>query len=191
MVKVTKIGQEPFNELQCPRGCGNLRYGRTTQYLKKTHNCKKCKGHVLTLDEIKTIEKKGIKRFNKMRRNKLGEVLSSGTLGNLNCPKCSRKMVEIKLYYKRGRHMAKQEKAMLDPWKNSGFFVRGIPIIVEAFGMVLLATDVAGDLIHGKLDKTVTIDACPTCFIFWFDKTELVLVIMNDVTAKSEVERKD
>ena len=87
--------------------------------------------------------------------------------------------------------MAKQEKAMLDPWKNPGFFARGIPIIGEVFGMVMLATDVAGDLIHGKLDKTVTIDACPTCFIFWFVKTELVLIIMNDVTAKSEVERKD
>lgn len=186
MVKITRVGEEPPLELHCPRGCGNLRYGRTFQYRGKTNNCKNCSGVMLTLDELQTFENKGIKRFNKLRRNKLGEQISSGKIGSLSCPKCSKKMVEIELLYRRSRHMAKQEEAMVEPWKNPGFFARGIPIIGEIFGMVMLTSDIAGDLIYGKLDKTVTIDACPSCFIFWFDKTELGLLSLNDVTTKNE-----
>ena len=182
MVKVTRVGEEPPLELHCPRGCGNLRYGRTLQ--GKTNNCKNCKGIMLTLDEIQTMEKGGIKRFNKMRRNKLGELLSSATQGNLNCPKCSKKMNEIHLDYKRGRHMAKQEEAT---WKsvtspNLGNLVSAIPII----WVIEPILDLASDLKHGKLDKSVAIDACPSCFIFWFDKTELMRVTANDVTVKKE-----
>ena len=55
MVKVIKTGEvpiEPEKEYQCPRGCGKLRYGRSFQYLKKENQCKKCKGLMLSLNEI-------------------------------------------------------------------------------------------------------------------------------------------
>ena len=110
MVKVTRVGEEPPLELHCPRGCGNLRYGRTLQpyalNVGKTNNCKKCSGIMLTLDELQTFENRGIKRFNKLRRNKLRETLSNGKTGSLDCPKCRKIMVEIELFYKRGRYMA-------------------------------------------------------------------------------------
>ena len=187
MAKVVKFEEEPLKEMPCPRGCGNLRYGRTLEYgMRKRTDCKKCKGIMISLDELKTFENKGIKSFNKLRKNKLWETLSSGSLGSLACPKCSKTMVEIELFYKRGRHMAKQEEAMLNPSKNLGFFARGIPIIGEFFGAVMLTVDLAADLKHGKLNKSVTIDSCPSCFIFWFDKREIALLSMNDVTTKSK-----
>ncbi len=184
MVKVTRVGEEPPLELHCPRGCGNLRYGRTLQ--GKTNNCKKCSGIMLTLDELQTFENSGIKRFNKLRKNKLGEKINSGKIGSLDCPKCRKIMFELELFYKRGRYMAKQDETT---WKSVtspslGNLVRGLPII----WVIPAILDLASDLKHGKLDKSVTIDACPSCFIFWFDKTELALVTMNDVTTKSEVE---
>ena len=173
MVKVTKVGEEPPLELHCPRGCGNLRYGWTAP--GKTNNCKNCSGIMLTLDELQTFENRGIKRFNKLRKNKLRETLSTGKTGSLDCPKCRKIMVEIDLFYKRGRYMAKQEEAT-----NLENFVGGLPII----WLIPAILDLASDLKHGKLDKSVTIDACPSCIIFWFDKEELSKVMMNDVTTE-------
>ena len=188
MVKITRVGEEPTLELHCPRGCGKLRYGRSIHYRGKTNNCKKCKGVMLTLDEIQTFENKGLKSFNKLRKNKLGEKINSGKIGSLDCPKCRKIMFELELFYKKGRYMAKQEEAT---WKSVtspslGNLVTGIPIIGSFFTAVVVTADLAADLKHGKLDKSVTIDACPSCFIFWFDKTELMRVTANDVTVKKE-----
>ena len=187
MVKDTKIRQEPQFELYCPRGCGNLRYGRSTHYMErgKTNNCKKCKGVMLTLDELQIFENRGIERFNKLKKNKLRETLNTGKVGSLDCPKCRKIMVEIELFYKKGRYMEKQEEAT---WKSVtspslGNLVRGLPII----WVIEPILDLASDLKHGKLNKSVTIDACRSCFIFWFDKTELSKVMANDVITKYDV----
>ena len=173
MVKVTKVGEDPPLDFHCPRGCGNLRYGWTLQ--GKTNNCKNCSGIMLTLDELQTFENRGIKRFNKLKKNKLSETLSTGKTGSLDCPKCRKIMVEIELFYKKSRFLAKQEEAT-----NLENFVGGLPII----WVIPAILDFASDFKHGKLDKSVTIDACPSCIIFWFDKTELALVTMNDVTTE-------
>ena len=187
MVKDTKIRQEPQFELYCPRGCGNLRYGRSIHYMErgKTNNCKKCKGVMLTLDELQIFENRGIERFNKLKKNKLRETLNTGKVGSLDCPKCRKIMVEIELFYKKGRYMEKQEEAT---WKSVtspslGNLVRGLPII----WVIEPILDLASDLKHGKLNKSVTIDACRSCFIFWFDKTELSKVMANDVITKYDV----
>ena len=181
MAKVIKFEEEPLEGLTCPRGCGKLRYGRSIHYVKKTNNCKKCNGIAVTLDELKNWEKVGIK----LRKNKLREALNAGKPSSLDCPKCRKKMLEIELFYKRGRFMSRMEEDSKKPLSKQPFtIVGGIPIIGEIFRAVLLTVDLAGDLKHGKLDKSVTIDACPYCIIFWFDKTELALVTMNDVTTE-------
>ena len=181
MAKVIKFEEEPLEGLTCPRGCGKLRYGRSMHYVKKTNNCKKCNGIAGTLDELKNWEKVGIK----LRKNKLREALNAGEPSSLDCPKCRKKMLEIELFYKRGRFMSRMEEDSKKPLSKQPFtIVGGIPIIGEIFRAVLLTVDLAGDLKHGKLDKSVTIDACPSCIIFWFDKTELALVTMNDVVTK-------
>ena len=188
MVKITRVGEESTLELHCPRGCGKLRYGRSIHYRGKTNNCKKCKGVMLTLDEIQTFENKGLKSFNKLRKNKLGEKINSGKIGSLDCPKCRKIMFELELFYKKGRYIAKQDEATLKSvtTPNLGNLVSGIPIIGGFFTEVVVTADLAADFKYGKLDKSVTIDACPSCFIFWFDKKELGLISMNDVTVKKE-----
>ena len=137
---------------------------------------------MLTLDELQIFENGGIKRFNKLRKNKLIETLNTGKVSSLDCSKCRKIMVEIELFYKKSRYMGKQEEAT---WKSVtspslGNLVRGLPII----WVIEPILDLASDLKHGKLDKSVTIDACQSCLIFWFDKSELSKVMMNDVTTE-------
>jgi hypothetical protein len=176
MAKVVKFEEEPLEELTCPRGCGKLRYGRSIHYVKKTNNCKKCNGIAATLDELS---------YNKLRKNKLREALNAGEPSSLDCPKCRKKMLEIELFYKRGRFMSRMEEDSKKPLGKQPFtIVGGIPMIGEIFRAVLLTVDLAGDLKHGKLDKSVTIDACSSCLIFWFDRAELGVVTSNDLTTK-------
>jgi len=176
MAKVVKFEEEPLEGLTCPRGCGKLRYGRSIHYVKKTNNCKKCNGIAATLDELS---------YNKLRKNKLREALNAGEPSSLDCPKCRKKMLEIELFYKRGRFMSRMEEDSKKPLSKQPFaIVGGIPMIGEIFGAVLLTVDLAGDLKHGKLDKSVTIDACSSCLIFWFDRAELGVVTSNDLTTK-------
>ena len=181
MAKVIKFEEVPLEGLTCPRGCGKLRYGRSMHYVKKTNNCKKCNGIAVTLDELKNWEKVGIK----LRKNKLREALNAGEPSSLDCPKCRKKMLEIELFYKRGRFMSRMEEDSKKPLSKQPFtIVGGIPIIGEIFRAVFLTVDLAGDLKHGKLDKSVTIDACSSCLIFWFDRAELGVVASNDLTTK-------
>tara|TARA_B100001123_G_scaffold112560_1_gene131197 strand:- start:16 stop:483 length:468 start_codon:yes stop_codon:yes gene_type:complete len=154
------------------------------QYARKINNCKQCSGIVLSLDELRTWEKKKIARFSKLRKNKLRETLDAGKTGSLNCPKCRKKMLEIELFYKRGRFMSRMEEDSKKPLKEQFSLARGIPIIGDFIGAVALTVDLAGDLKHGKLDKSVIIDSCPSCLIFWFDKSELMIVSSNDLTTK-------
>ncbi len=80
--------------------------------------------------------------------------------------------------------MAKQHESTWKTVTTPSNLITGIPIIGGLISAVVIAADLATDLKRGKLDKSVTIDACPSCIIFWFDKTELALVTMNDVVTK-------
>ena len=183
MVKVTKIEDSPLQNLKCPRGCGDLQYGRSiTTGWSKSNNCKICGGLMLDLDDLKNWEKKGIN--NKIRKNKLSETLKAGKLGPLGCPKCRKKMVEIELFYKRGRFLSRIEEDNKKSLKEQLSPVRAIPIIGEFITAVMFTSDLVQDLKHGKLDKTVTIDGCSTCLIFWFDKAELSVVLSNDLNTR-------
>jgi Zn-finger nucleic acid-binding protein len=191
MARVIKV-TEPEKELPCPRrhdfrGCGNLRYGKTWRNSQKVTNCKNCKGVMLTLDEIQTWGQDSWvpgrkKAARKLRSSGLENFLSSGTPCSLDCPKCSKKMVEIKLSYKKSRVAGNMQDAMLDPLSNPGYFIRGVPIVGEIFGVVMFLGEASQDIVHGKKTKSVTIDGCRNCHIFWFDKTELEQLLMNDVT---------
>jgi len=184
MVKVVKFEEEPLEGLICPRGCGKLRYGRSLHYTRKTNNCKKCNGIAATLDELKNWEGKGL-GYNKLRKNKLREALEAGKSSSLDCPKCRKKMLKIELFYKRGRFMSRIEEDSKKPLSKQHFtIVGGIPMIGEIVRAVMWTVDLAGDLTHGKLDKSVTIDACSSCLTFWFDQSELNVVSSNDLTTK-------
>ena len=110
--------------------------------------------------------------------------MKAGKLGSLGCPKCRKKKVEIELFYKRGRFLSRIEEDNKKSLKEQLSPVRAIPIIGEFITAVMFTSDLVQDLKHGKLDKTVTIDGCSTCLIFWFDKAELSVVLSNDLNTR-------
>ena len=179
MVRVVKTEENVHN---CPRGCGPLKYGRSMDVISKTTHCKKCKGIMLTKNEIQKWEHKR-PGFNKMKQNNLFELLNSGTTGTLDCPKCHTKMKEIHLGYKKSRMMSRHEEVMKDPKKITGEMVlEFLPIIGALIQFGRFISEVGGDATKGKLKKTVTIDGCSSCFTFWFDRGEIIQITGNNVT---------
>ena len=185
MVRVEKIGTETTEpKYPCPRGCGPLKYGRSIDIISKTTHCKKCKGVMLTKDEIKKWEnKRAGALINKMKQNNLFALLNSGTTGTLDCPKCHIKMKEIHLGYKKSRMMSRHEEVAKDPKKAIGEIgLEMLPVIGVLIHFGRFITEVRADAKKGKLKKTVTIDGCSSCLTFWFDRGEIVQIIGNDVT---------
>ena len=184
-MNVVRVIRTEENVHNCPRGCGPLKHGRSMDIMAKTTHCKKCKGVMLTKDEIQKWEnKRGIGLANnKMRQNNLFALLNSGTTGTLDCPKCHVKMKEIHLGYKKSRSMSRQEEIAKDPKKAIGQFgLEIIPVIGALIHFGRFIADVSADVNKGKLKKTVTIDGCSSCFTFWFDRGEIIQIIGNDVT---------
>ena len=181
MVKVVDTMKKTY---PCPRGCGPLKHGRSMDIISKTTHCKKCKGVMLTKDEIKKWEnKRSGALINKMKQNNIIELLNSGTTGTLDCPKCHVKMKELHLGYKKSRTMSRHEEAMKDPKKIAGEMVlEFLPIIGALIHFGRFISEVGGDATKGKLKKTVTIDGCSSCFTFWFDRGEILQITGNNVT---------
>ena len=103
----------------------------------------------------------------------------------------ARKMKEIDLEYKKSRTMSRLEDGAKNPKKIAGeIAIDWIPVIGALFQFTRFIGEVGGDLTKGKLEKSVTIDGCASCFIFWFDRGEIVQIMGNDVTTKSEVDKK-
>ena len=170
----------------CPRGCGPLKHGRSIDFISKTTHCKKCKGIMLTKDEIKKWENKragALINLNKMKQNNLFALLNSGTTGTLDCPKCHTKMKEIHLGYKKSRMMSRHEEIAKDPKRITGeMALEFLPIFGALIQFGRFISEVGADAKKGKLKKTVTIDGCSSCFTFWFDRGEILQIIGNNVT---------
>jgi len=187
MVRVEKIGTETTEpKYPCPRGCGPLKHGRSMDFISKTTHCKKCKGIMLTKDEIKKWENKragALINLNKMKQNNLFALLNSGTTGTLDCPKCHTKMKEIHLGYKKSRMMSRHEEIAKDPKRITGeMALEFLPIFGALIQFGRFISEVGADAKKGKLKKTVTIDGCSSCFTFWFDRGEIIQITGNNVT---------
>ena len=183
MVKVVDTMKKTY---PCPRGCGPLKHGRSMDFISKTTHCKKCKGIMLTKDEIKKWENKragALINLNKMKQNNLFALLNSGTTGTLDCPKCHTKMKEIHLGYKKSRMMSRHEEIAKDPKRITGEMVlEFLPIFGALIQFGRFISEVGADAKKGKLKKTVTIDGCSSCFTFWFDRGEIIQITGNNVT---------
>ena len=175
MVKVIDTTE---NQYTCPRGCGPLKHGRSLDVIGKTTHCKKCKGILLTKEEIRKWEKK--RGINKLRSNDLINLLNSGSNGELPCPLCLNKMKELRLSYKRSRVMSRQEDAANDPKKAREEVSPDIFGAIFSIGRMIY--DIKEDRAKGKLKKTVTIDGCASCSSLWLDRGEIVQIKWNDVT---------
>ena len=181
MVKVVDTMKKTY---PCPRGCGPLKHGRSMDIISKTTHCKKCKGIMLTKDEIKKWEnKRAGPLINKMKQNNLFALLNSGTTGTLDCPKCHTKMKEIHLGYKKSRMMSRHEEIAKDPKRITGeMALEFFPIFGALIQFGRFISEVGADAKKGKLKKTVTIDGCSSCFTFWFDRGEIIQITGNNVT---------
>ena len=183
MVKVVDTMKKTY---PCPRGCGPLKHGRSMDIISKTTHCKKCKGIMLTKDEIKKWENKragALINLNKMKQNNLFALLNSGTTGTLDCPKCHTKMKEIHLGYKKSRMMSRHEEIAKDPKRITGeMALEFFPIFGSLIQFGRFISEVGADAKKGKLKKTVTIDGCSSCFTFWFDRGEIIQITGNNVT---------
>ena len=183
MVKVVDTMKKTY---PCPRGCGPLKHGRSMDIISKTTHCKKCKGIMLTKDEIKKWENKragALINLNKMKQNNLFALLNSGTTGTLDCPKCHTKMKEIHLGYKKSRMMSRHEEIAKDPKRITGeMALEFLPIFGALIQFGRFISEVGADAKKGKLKKTVTIDGCSSCFTFWFDRGEIIQITGNNVT---------
>lgn len=187
MVKVTKIGEEPSNELQCPRECGKLNNKRKLTNLKKYYKCKKCKGINLNINEIKMMKL----WMKDVKKNKLERFLNEGKQGALCCPTCTRKMKQIGLEY--------DEKQIKEGQKPGAGSVIGQGIIAPEgliIGLPLLAIYGLSKLLSKPKEKenklkTVIIDACGFCQSFWFDKGELQVLAQVGQFADGTIELYD
>jgi|TARA_B100000809_G_scaffold258447_1_gene301673 Zn-finger nucleic acid-binding protein len=150
----------------CPRGCGSLRPNRWQKY--RHYHCKKCKGVKLDVDEIQAMGF-GSK---KLKKNTLENILHRGTPCSLNCPNCTRNMVEIALTYdeKRVKELIRSPSLLHLP-----MLIPGVDIV---YGPIILLYAASLDVLGKKNVKTVTIDGCQYCSTFWFDKDELQLLTM-------------
>ena len=83
--------------------------------------------------------------------------------------------------------MSRLEDGAKNPKKIAGeIAIDWIPVIGALFQFTRFIGEVGGDLTKGKLEKSVTIDGCASCFIFWFDRGEIVQIMGNNVTTKSK-----
>ena len=57
-----------------------------------------------------------------------------------------------------------------------------LPVIGALIQFGRFISEVGGDATKGKLNKTVTIDGCSSCFTFWFDRGEIIQITGNNVT---------
>jgi Zn-finger nucleic acid-binding protein len=187
MVKVTKVGQEPHDELHCPRGCGKLNNNRKLTNLKKYYKCNKCKGINLNIDEIKTMKL----WMKAVKKNKLDRFLNEGKNGNLCCPTCTRLMKKISLEYDKNAADAGQKPGPGTMAAQGLLQPEMLIIVLPLLAIYGLSKALSKPKKKDDKLKTVTIDACRFCHSFWFDKGELKELAQVGQFADGSIELSD
>ena len=156
-----------IEKLQCPRGCGQLTYRLVDK--SGYYVCQECKGAMLDAKSMET-------RLSK-HADTLNELLESGEVCSLKCPRCEALMLEIRVAYEipegggGGMHLG---GGGLHP----GALVAGIAIIA----IISIASAAAKSASKPKenydesIGETMVIDGCRDCGAFWFDASEMKIV---------------
>ena len=112
----------------CPRGCGLLRPYKRLLKKHRYYHCKQCKGIKLDVDEIQALGFSG----KKLKKNTLENILHRGTPCSLNCPNCTRNMVEIALTYdeKRLKELMRSPSLLHLPMIIPGVDIVYVPIML-------------------------------------------------------------
>ena len=177
----------------CPR-CSGVNLTKKFALRKKLRHwsCKKCRGIMLSVDDINKLPFIGSRII---KKHNIEKFLGSGDIGTLRCASCSSKMNETHI-------VCKKHDKHTSPIVNAGKLIAGgaafIGITSVAMLLIILTEGVIGGgpsaAIGGRpfakskkrlekaAEKTrlkkseveiVTIDGCTTCKSFWFDEGEL------------------
>ena len=163
----TQLGN--IENLQCPRGCGQLTY-RLEYKNDGYYTCQKCKGTML---DAKSVENKLSKHAGTLK-----DLLENGEECSLKCPRCEALMLEIRVAYKLPEGGGGGGLGDL-----GGLGGGGAGLLLGA--LVLVAVAAAAESSKSKGDRMV-IDGCRDCGTFWFDARE-----MNTVKQSTSVEGED
>ena len=168
----------------CPR-CSGVNLTKKFALRKKLRHwsCKKCRGIMLSVDDINKLPFIGSRII---KKHNLENLLGTGDVGSLRCGSCSAKMNEIHIVCKKhDRHSS--------PIKSVGKVLAGGAAIIGVIFLLVFFAEGGGGLPGGSLPKSkekqkkeaqknklkkseveiVTIDGCNTCASFWFDGGEL------------------
>ena len=168
-----------IENLQCPKGCGQLSYASYNRYSDlerfidrhKTdkigyYECQKCKGSLLNAKNIGAIIKD-----NSDKVRTLESLLEQGMSCDLDCPTCEEKMVEINVYYE--PDVTKSQG--MDVFGGGGSDLADLAIML-VIAIPVIAYDLYESSKHnyeGVGKATLVLDGCGDCGSFWFDKGEI------------------
>ena len=168
-----------IENLQCPKGCGQLSYASYNRYSDlerfidrhKTdkigyYECQKCKGSLLNAKNIRAI----LKDYSDKVRT-LESLLEQGVSCDLDCPTCEEKMVEINVYYE--PDVTKSQG--MDVFGGGGSDLADLAIML-VIAIPVIAYDLYESSKHnyeGVGKATLVLDGCGDCGSFWFDKGEI------------------
>ena len=122
----------------CPR-CSGVNLTKKFALRKKLRHwsCKKCKGIMLSVDDINKLPFIGSRII---KKHNLGNLLGTGDMGTLRCGSCSARMSEIHI-------VCKKHDNHTSPFVNAGKFLAGGVAFIGITSLVLLLiilTDGAG-----------------------------------------------
>ena len=169
----------------CPR-CSGVNLTKKFALRKKLRHwsCKKCKGIMLSVDDINKLPFIGSRII---KKHNIEKFLGSGDIGTLRCASCSSKMNEIHI-------VCKKHDKHTSPIVNAGKLIAGGAALIGIVSVAMLLYILTEVAIGGgpsalskkrpekaaektRLKKSeveiVTIDGCTTCKSFWFDEGEL------------------
>ena len=163
-----------IENLQCPKGCGQLSYASFNRYsdlerfidrLKTDkigyYECQKCKGSLLNAKNIGGI----LKDYSDKVRT-LESLLEQGVSCDLDCPTCEEKMVEINVYYE------PDVTKSMEVYGGGGSDLADLAIML-VIGIPVIAYQTSKHNYEGAGKATMILDGCGDCGSFWFDKGEI------------------
>ncbi len=161
-----------IEKLQCPRGCGQLTYRLVDK--SGYYVCQECKGAMLDAKSMET-------RLSK-HADTLNELLESGEVCSLKCPRCEALMLEIRVTYKL------PEGGGLGGGLG-GFGGGGGAGILLGIAVLVVVAAAAESAASSKSKGTrMVIDGCRDCGTFWFDASEMKIVKQSTSIEGEDVE---
>ena len=186
------IESESFS---CPR-CLDVKLTKKFALRKKLRHwsCKKCKGVMLSVDDINKLPFIGSRII---KKHNLEKFLGSGDIGQLKCASCHTKMNEIHI-------VCKKNDTHTSPLELAGKVVVGGATIVGLITIIFMSIAIGPLPGLGPSSKSkeqqekeaikkkiyegeveiVTIDGCSTCASFWFDGGELKRLKLAKIVSK-------